>query len=175
VVGATRSNARRLFVKSKQEKYIFRERLDKEQRVKSAITLARLLLQDEQGVMERHRRELLDILIWKITEAESMNKFRTKYCSIEAYSLPDVKLEHEHVFEKEKLISELLRCDVTETETILSVAVACVVTTKEHERLKGLPKSLHGWDRYMAAKIPVVDVQETQDRKELKMFLDPCP
>jgi hypothetical protein len=87
--------------------------------------------------------------------------------------LPDEKLEHEHVFEKEKIISELLRCDISETERILSVAVACVVTSKEHERLNALPKIFHGWDRYTAARIPVVDVKETQDLGGLKIFLDP--
>jgi hypothetical protein len=60
-----------------KESYIFRERLNKEQIIASAIALAKLLLQGDQGVMEKHRRELLDKVIWKITEAESMHKLRT--------------------------------------------------------------------------------------------------
>jgi len=154
-------------------KYEFRERPDKELRVKSAIVLAGIVLQDAPDVLVPHRRELLDKMIWKITEAESMNKLRTRYCSLEAYSLPDEKLHHEHVFEKEKLITELLRCGPSLVERVLSVAVACVVTETEHDRLYGLPERLHGWDRYVEAKIPVVDVMETQIQKKLVMFLDP--
>jgi hypothetical protein len=52
----------------KQELYEFRERPDKELRVKSAIALASLVLQDVPGVLEAHRKELLDKMIWKITE-----------------------------------------------------------------------------------------------------------
>ena len=55
----------------------------------------------------RHKRDLIDICIWKISEVDG--KYRTRFMSLGAvqdYMRGD--LRHEHVVERKKLVDELI-------------------------------------------------------------------
>jgi hypothetical protein len=45
-----------------------------------------------------------------------------------------------------------------EYEQIIKKAVCCVVTKDEHKRLSGVPKSVEGFDRYVAAGVSYRDM-----------------
>jgi hypothetical protein len=83
------------------------------------------------------------------------------YQSVRSLDNPPKNLHHEHVFETSKLIKEL-RTDPRGIGRIVAKAVACVVTRKEHKNLTKLSRGrpdLHGWDRYQAAGIQVIDTK----------------
>ncbi|WP_213806964.1 hypothetical protein [Granulicella sp. dw_53] len=65
-------------------------------------------------------------------------------------------LVHEHVTERSKIISSLLKASPEEVDAILDSVVACVVTKEEHKKLNNSKKA-HGWERYRAAEIRVRD------------------
>ena len=84
----------------------------------------------------RHKRELIDVCIWKITEVDG--KYKTRYRSEGALHITDSsKLHHEHVFEKKHLIDSLLE-DPDSYKSILDTAIGCVVTREEHALLTSL-------------------------------------
>ena len=110
---------------------------------------------------EPHLIELLKICIWKLSVAEVGNKYKIRYRSVQSLENPPKNLQHEHVFEISKLIKEL-RADPGGIDGIVAKAVACVVTRQEHKSLTELSRgnpNLHGWDRYQAAGIQVIDTK----------------
>ena len=105
-----------------------------------------------------HKRELLDICIWKITEVDG--KYTTRYRSRKAINnIDNESIQHEHVVEKKKLITELIE-NPGEYRSVLDKAVACVVTKEEHISLSKVKQELSGWDRYKEAGIIVYDCLE---------------
>ncbi len=117
----------------------------------SAFKLAKLIV-GAKNVLERHQKELLDILIWKITEANG--KHNTRFVSRGVYH-GGSPVEHEHVVPKKELITLILK-KPTEIKKILDSALGCLVTRDEHRKLtqKGIGKS---WMRYRSVKIQVYD------------------
>lgn len=139
----------------------YREHKDHQAIIDSAYHAAKSIL--GLDLYPAHKRELLDICIWKITEVDG--KYKTRYRSIGALGeSTQGNLQHEHVFEKKKLITDLI--DQPENyKTILDTAVACVVTKNEHKLLTAISredKTLHGWDRYQVANIAVYDLVTKQ-------------
>jgi len=125
----------------------------------SAISLIKYVLacRDSQ-VLNVHLNELLTALIWKLTEAESRHKHKTRFQSEGAIQCADPRrLRHEHVFQRGKMIEEL-RAAIIESnvDNILAKSVGCTVTVGEHATLASF-ESAYGWERYRKAGIVVID------------------
>ena len=104
-----------------------------------------------------HLRELIDKMLWKITEADG--KYKTRYQSLGAMQGSSPVLKHDHVFTKKTLIDALLKAEPKQVEEILSNAVGCTVTREEHERLTRYDRECEGWERYRRAKVAVQDTE----------------
>ena len=106
-----------------------------------------------------HKRELLSICLWKLSEAEGLSKYRTRLCSQRALKAKPALLAHEHVYERKKLVAQLM-ADPSSLDQVLARAIGCTVTRQEHARLSAISRErpdLEGWERYRAAGVRVVD------------------
>ena len=85
----------------------FKPHPDASQRKRSAIALIKLLLRvDKPEVLPKHLEELIDKMLWKITEADG--EYNTRYRSDRALRCANTKLlAHEHVFPKKTMIKRL--------------------------------------------------------------------
>jgi len=123
-------------------------------KIESATKAIQAILQLD--VLERHKDELLSLMIWKITEAEG--KYRLRYCTEGALRDPSAKKQHEHVYSRSWLIGQL-KANPDRVQEVLQHAFGCVITVPEHQRLNRAPKDLIGWDRYRATGVRVFDRQ----------------
>jgi len=127
-----------------------------EQRTLSASLLIKHVLSGRSAdVLEVHIRELLDTMLWKITEA---NGKYTARCQSQGAMELGVNLQHKHVFQKKQMINRLMTAPIDEIDRILADACCCVVTRQEHERLKPFDNE-YGRERYRKAGIIVIDKQ----------------
>ncbi len=112
-------------------------------------------------VMPKHIEELIDTMLWKITEANG--KYNTRHRSERALKCGDTKqLAHEHVYPKKAMIKRLMHAQSeTEVDDILRSAIGCTVMRDEHKLLHGHGHK-EGWDRYRAAHIAVIDLESGQ-------------
>ncbi|HWQ88735.1 MAG TPA: hypothetical protein VN374_02030 [Desulfitobacteriaceae bacterium] len=102
----------------------------------------------------RHKKDLLDICIWQITEIDG--KYKARYRSEGAMNKQNWKtVQHEHVYQRKHLIECLLNDH--DIEALFTKAVACLVTKEEHDHLSN---TLIGWNRYKDAQIKVYDLKE---------------
>ena len=133
-----------------------------EERKRSALALIKHLLaaKDSPGVLPNHLREPLDVGLWKLTEAEG-GKYNTRFRSQGALNCIDKKRQHDHVFQRAKMVTALEKAMEKATpdkiDQILTKAVGCVVTVEEHKRLEKFDKKCDGWERYQKAGILVID------------------
>ena len=129
-----------------------------QERKTSAIVLIKLLLENRKPeILSEHFRELLTVLLWKLTEAESHNKYSTRYQTEGAMACRATsKLRHEHVYQRKQMIARLLNAKPEEVDGILENAVGCTVTIDEHARLAEWDDE-YGWDRYRKAGLVVID------------------
>lgn len=127
---------------------------DREARVNSAITAIKAIL--PLDLYPAHKKELLSVCIWKITEADGKSKVR--YWSQCAVDNKTAKLQHEHIHERRELITRLLSGEAI--GSVIPDAVACMVTKEEHAKLNA--SSNQGWQRYKDAGIRVYDAQEQE-------------
>lgn len=132
----------------------YAEHKDRDVRISSAITAIEAIL--PLDLYLAHKKELLSICIWKITEADGKKKLR--YWSEGAVDNKSSKLQHEHVHERKELISRLLSGEAV--ELVVADAVACMVTKEEHYKLRVSRKL--GWKRYKESDIRVYDAKEQQ-------------
>jgi hypothetical protein len=107
-------------------------------------------------ILERHKKDIISGLLWKITEARG--RYKTRYRSRAAME-QGAKLQHEHVFTRKDITDRIL-AQPERVREILSDAIACVVTVDEHKRLSGLGESKRGWDRYAEVGIEVIDLDD---------------
>lgn len=109
---------------------------------------------------ERTRHEALKIALFQLTEeGGGSRKTAPRFRSRAAVDDFAAKCQHEHVVERRWLRWALgARPDLT--GEILGMAVSCLVTKSEHERLASVEASLFGWERYQAAGIEVLDAGE---------------
>ncbi len=131
-----------------------------DKRKRSAIALTNVLLaaKNDPKILRNHLRELLRILLWKITQAES-STHKTRYQSQDALKFRDKgNLRHDHVFQCTQMIDALLAKPERAGE-ILETAVGCTVTLAEHERLHQNEEE-YGWKRYYKAEIVVMDTSK---------------
>jgi hypothetical protein len=132
---------------------------DAEARKRSAITLVKYLLEAKnREILLRHRRALLNVLLWKITEAESP-KYKTRFRSQGVLDCGGKgKLQHDHVFQRKKMVDELVKAKPHKVDGIVKNAIGCAVTHDEHTRLSEF-KEYDGWVRYQKARIAVTDMK----------------
>ena len=136
---------------------VFKPHPQSEARRRSAVALIKYLLAEKKPeVLSAHYRELLSVLLWKITEAEA-HKHKTRFKSQGALDCSDkAKLRHEHVFQRSRMIAALEKAAPHEVDDILNSAIGCTVTVKEHSHLSKFDKE-YGWQRYRKAGIVVID------------------
>ena len=137
----------------------YHRRADADARERSAITAAQAII--GLDLYPAHKRELLSVCIWKITEAAPMSKYQTRYRSRASLSAPQNELAHDHVNQRKRLIAEMI-AHPEDVGRILQTAVACAVTRSEHDRLTRVSRDdpdLDGWERYKKAAIDVVDLE----------------
>jgi predicted GTPase len=127
---------------------------DRDARIISAIKAIEAIL--PLDLYPAHKRELLSVCIWKITEADG--KLKVRYWSEGAVGNQSSKLQHEHVHERKELIARLLSGEAV--NSVVADAVACMVTKEEHAQL-GVSSNL-GWQRYKDIGIRVYDAKEHQ-------------
>jgi hypothetical protein len=138
----------------------FTPHADAADRTRSAIALTKVLLavKDNPEILPQHLNELLRILMWKTTQAES-SSHKTRFQSQDALKFRDKgKLRHDHVFQCVKMRAELL-ANPQRTDEILETAVGCTVTLAEHDRLHHFDAE-YGWERYRKAGIVVMDTSK---------------
>ena len=131
---------------------------DASKRIQSAKDAIKALLQLD--LYPAHKRELLSVCLWKLTEAESFHKHNLRYQTPAARAAPPQEKQHEHVFERKKMVIALI-AEPARFEEILSDAVGCTITKEEHKRLTELSRvrpELDGWERYQEAGITVLDL-----------------
>lgn len=144
-----------LNLNSSNKRPFYIEHKDRDIRIKSATVAINAIL--PLDLYPAHKRELLSVCIWKITEADG--KYKVRYWSEGSIS-SNVKLQHEHVYERKTLISRLL--DGEPVESVICDAVACMVTKTEHERLTRSKQI--GWARYKDAGVRVFDAKKERWR-----------
>jgi hypothetical protein len=129
-----------------------------QERKTSASALIKLVLENKKPeILPEHLRELLTTLLWKLTEAESHNKYSTRYQTEGAMACrAKSKLRHEHVYQRNQMIGRLLNAKLEEVDGILENAVGCTVTIDEHSRLAKSDDE-YGWERYRKAGLVVID------------------
>lgn len=130
----------------------YKKHPSREYRIESSICAIRAIL--PLDILEAHKRELLSVCIWKITEADG--KWNVRFRSEKALT-ESPNLRHEHVFERKELIDRLLSEE--SIESVIRDAKACIVTQEEHIALS--KQSGSGWDRYRGAKIKVFDLEKS--------------
>ena len=140
------------------EKYLFRKHEAAETRRRSAHRLIEVLLRPDPEILPEHRREFLKTALWKLTEAESVEKHGTRYCSEAAFSNPNQRLRHDHVHQRALMADKLLNGSQSDIAAILEPAVGCTITEEEH-RLLDKHDHLDGWARYHAAGIKYREVE----------------
>lgn len=130
------------------------EHKDHAARIRSAITAIEAIM--PLDLYPAHKKEILSVCIWKITEADGKSKVR--YWSEGALENPSSKLQHEHIHERKELIARLLSGETV--SSVLADAVACMVIKEEHVKLAASSKL--GWLRYKDSGIRVYDAKEKQ-------------
>jgi len=126
---------------------------EREARVSSAMTAIAALL--PLSLDKTHKRELLSVCIWKITEADGKWNLRFRSEAAMAKS-GSSDLRHEHIYTRKHLVDRLL--DGESVELVMAHTIACVVTAAEAKALDGIPADIQGWARYRKARIRVRDL-----------------
>ena len=149
----------------KHSKYIPHK--ERDSRINSAVTAIKALVRLD--LIQKHKKDLIDSCIWKITEADG--KHNTRYRSYKSRSATKKQLRdehvHEHVFERKKLVEEILN-NPNDIDKITKKAIACLVTKSEHEKLSEVSRKnpkLVGWKRYDKASIKIYDLKKLREYK----------
>lgn len=144
---------------------------DAQRKVDSARQLVIMAISGH-GMLHSHRRHLLKLAQWWVTEADG--KWRTRFRSQAVVHLAmtepeaQVRINHEHVYGRASLADRML-ADPTQVEPILELCVGCIVTVDEHRRLSAL-RDAEGWERYERAGVFVVDAESSSNPAEWHLF-----
>ena len=139
----------------------FRPHPQGDSRRRSSAKLIKMLLANNSPDVSEHVEDLIDILLWRITEADG--KYNTRHKTTGALACTDKsQLRHEHVYQRSKMITALVKAEPGEVDTILEDAIGCTVTEDEHALLLEFD-GLYGWERYRQAGIVVMNT-ETGER-----------
>ncbi len=171
-----------LFNKTKEiyEEYLAKKCFITDLATKNIVYLAKNIPQDI--IIDWVIDDIIDTWIWKITESPGPRK-DTKYSgqrywtteAIECYltNLEEGKrgkelyqrLRHEHVYEKKKIINEIIKNPTDSRHVIssLEIVIACVIEKEEHSKLV---KEAVGWKRYLGEKIRVIDLLKDKELEQ---------
>ena len=116
----------------------------------SAVTAARLIVENADLLRPAHVSELLSVAVWMYTEARG--KYQTRYTTPAARA-DGAKVRHEHVIPR-KTIRQALLQHRDRVAQIMRLSTACIVTQEEHKLLRS--PSI-GWHRYKDAGMTVLD------------------
>jgi hypothetical protein len=133
----------------------FNVRGDAAARRASAVRIAQLIVNDPV-IVDTHKREMLSVAIWKMTEADG-GKLGCRFRSRGVLEPKVATIQHEHVIPRRELIQQL-RTHPEHCESILNSAEGCLVTMEEHARLSAVDQSAYGWTRYSRAGVEVFDM-----------------
>jgi len=136
---------------------------DATDREASAINVARLALDNRETLHPAHLVELLSVATWMFTEARG--KYSTRFASRAATQV-GATVRHEHVIPR-LVLSKAMMDHPERAEDIMRLAVACIVTHEEHQRLD--PREF-GWNRYKSAGIRVVDTVGDEAEVDLDLL-----
>lgn len=113
----------------------------------------------ETGMLRSHRKHLIKLAQWWVTEADGKwkTRFRSEVVIQLAQNEPDsqVPINHEHVYGRAELAERMME-DPSQVDAILELCVGCIVTVDEH-RILSAQRDVQGWDRYRDAGIRVLD------------------
>ncbi len=129
-----------------------------EGKIASARALVELSLRDTV-MLPTHRKHLIKLAQWWVTEADG--KWKTRFKSSKVLQLArdepgsQVRINHEHVFGRAELADRILK-DPSQVDSVLELCIGCIVTVDEHQQLSAL-RGLQGWERYRVAGIEVCD------------------
>ena len=114
---------------------------------------------DDKDAQFWMQSELINRLLWMVTEGKKNWKYSVRYRSRKAVEAAmrgeEISIHHEHVVPRKWLCKAIMDHPESSIE-IASLAVACVVAVDEHKKLSEIEDGF-GWERYMAAGIEVVD------------------
>lgn len=130
----------------------YKKHEEHDKRIKSAKTIINSLL--SLDIYFLHKKELINVAIWKISEADG--KYKVRYWSEGALLSKQNNWHHEHVYTRKELVDRLLSGE--EVDNVIQNIIACVVTRDEHKKLSQSKKQ--GWERYLDMSIKVYDSQE---------------
>jgi hypothetical protein len=133
----------------------YRPRRDADERRASARELIRAIL-DAPGILPSHRKEFVGLALWKVTMSDTFND-GLRYRSVGALEQPGAKLQHEHVYRRERMAAALI-AQPDRIDELLPKAVGCLVTVEEHRRLGQVGDHVDGWERYARAGVSVIDM-----------------
>lgn len=134
----------------------YSEKANREELIRSTVSNIVAVLGATSN--ERHKRDLLDICIWQITEVDG--KWNTRFRSEGAMIKEDWgTAQHEHVFQRKILIDRLIRGE--DIYSVVRNAIPCIVTRTEHKILSDVSRDsqIDGWERYKVADITVFDLK----------------
>lgn len=138
----------------------YRSHARADERIASALTAVAALLAAD--ILAEHKRELLSICLWKISQAQGISKYKTRYVSAASLNAPTSSLAHDHVYERHWITRRLMLGEI-EVDALRTIALACTVLRSEHKQLTALSKDepgIAGWERYRKADIAVIDCKE---------------
>ncbi|MCW8138189.1 MAG: hypothetical protein KIT58_04720 [Planctomycetota bacterium] len=158
----------------------YRSRPDRDAHLASiGQVVSHLLVLQGGPLVDFYKRKAIDRLLWKITEVDG--KYGTRFRSEGALMVDRREdrrlrpagqrlLRHEHVFTRSWLLDQLLERP-TEASKILDLAIGCVVTEAEHQRLSAV-RHAQGWERYQVAGVRVFDMS-TDPPSVIRELRDP--
>ena len=130
----------------------------------STTNAIKYILQFGDDVIKKHKKDLIDEMLWKLTEANG--KYTQTFISEGAkekyprypLGVDSKEIRLEHVCTRDSLIEELI-ANPQAIDNILKKAIACIVTKEEHSRLPHDTKTCVGWERYEKAGIRVYNTK----------------
>lgn len=130
---------------------------DRAERLSAAIAAARFAVTHPDLHVAMRKRVLVQAT-WEATEVDGKLTPRYRSPAAMQYNGPKyhAQLRHDHVHTRALLIEQMLT-HPEQLEDIMRRAVACLVTAEEHTRLGIFDTSHTGWERYLAARVDVLD------------------
>jgi hypothetical protein len=127
--------------------------------VTAALNDIKCLLQHirELPIEIKLKKRMLNHAIWQV--AMVSGDFYGRFRSRDVITKLNEPIQRDHIYEKKKLVEELLS-DSPNFDSIIQRSHCCIVTKNEHVALHDKGKGFSGWDRYKAAGIIVWDTLE---------------
>ncbi len=139
----------------------YRQRSDLQERLESLKQVIEYLR--DCDLVEDSKKRMLNHAVWEVTIAlgDFTPEFRSR--SVIEGSI-GTKIQREHVYQRKKIVADILSKGES-LDCVISRVVHCVVTKEEHEKLKSIPATEDGWNRYRLADIEVFRCSDEKPKK----------